>query len=271
MLFFFFFSGLWCSVTVRTTTDVHEKSVLHPPPSTGSAGLAWAVAPKSAVSAFWGCLIPPIVLATAVSAITEFAGAVSASELKLDAQPDEVFYECNQLDGFPMGAVLAAGPYLPYFSDEGLFDVILDNSWGNQPGIFGEVHHVMRFGGDVPEQLLILFGSFSHGLHQPADILCRNVVCFTFILGEKHASAVVELVELKHVFNEHVHVDMVILSDICQIHVGDDLEERHCLPCVRRLDLRAMEGRISFSSTKIVFLKFVNTRRDLPSFVETFE
>ena len=40
-----------------------------------------------------------------------------------------------------------------------------------------------------------------------------------------------------------------MVADICQIHVGDDLEERHCLPCVGGLDRRAMEGRISLSST----------------------
>ena len=55
---------------------------------------------------------------------------------------------------------------------------------------------------------------------------------------------------------------MVMVAGICQIHVGDDLEERHCLPCVGGLDRRAMEGRISLSSTNIVCFKFVYTGSD---------
>ena len=100
-----------------------------------------------------------------------------------------------------MGTAFAARPDLANLADVRLFDVVLDNSWRNQSGFFGKVHHVMRFGGDVPEQLVSLFGSLSEDLHVSADILCRLAVFFKFILGEKHASAVVEPVELKHVVN----------------------------------------------------------------------
>ena len=75
-----------------------------------------------------------------------------------------------------MGAVFAAGLDFANIADVRLFDVVLDSSWGNQPGFFGKVHHVVRFGGDVPEQLLSLFGSLSEELHVLADILCRIAV-----------------------------------------------------------------------------------------------
>ena len=47
---------------------------------------------------------------------------------------------------------------------------------GNQPGFFWKVLHVVRFGGDVPQKLLILFGFLPEELHVLAYILCRIAV-----------------------------------------------------------------------------------------------
>ena len=111
-----------------------------------------------AVSAFWGCLT--LAIAGAVSTLQKgpwlyqpYNKGIGCISLKGRAR----YTSARGILGVPLverfhhGGRFAAGPDFAFFPDEGLFDVVLHYSGGNEPGFPGKVHRVVGLRLYVPE------------------------------------------------------------------------------------------------------------------------